>query len=303
MEANRPPISVYNYESSQLFLVDMVRELQHSDPTLSVRALAKRMGMKSHTLLLMMLQGKRPLRVKHAPVLAKGFGLSSQERLYFQALIQFNSAEDLEEKQLCRVWLSDLHPAQPLRIKQLDEFEVVSNWLHMAILALSRTKNFVPTAEAITRRFGKSTNVAETRSALERLKSLGLIEYDESGSFKPTYNKVTTADDIANIGARTYHRGIMKLADKALDDVPLERREFQSFSISIPDSKIGLAKEMIRKFRTQFAMAMGEEEGDQVFQMNIQLFQLTESPSRMGRDEDEGVETEWRDQPNERKHL
>jgi uncharacterized protein (TIGR02147 family) len=298
MELNQP-VCIYNYQSSRQFLVDKVRELQATDPTLSVRALARKMGMKSHALLMMLLQGKRPLRVKHAASLAKGFDLSSQERLYLQALIQFDSADDVEERQLCQLWLSDLHPAAPAPVRELEEFELVSNWLHMAILALSLTVDFDPSAEAIARRFGEKTTVAEIRSALERLKSLGLIEYDSSGRFLPTSRSISTSDDVANAGARKYHRSVMHLADQALDSVALERREFQSFSLNIPDEKVPLAKEMIRKFRSQFAKAMAAEKTDHVFQMNIQFFQLTESPVRMGRAEDEGVESEWPNQQNE----
>jgi uncharacterized protein (TIGR02147 family) len=299
MQLEQAPINIFSYQSSRQYLVDQVKDLQRRDPTLSIRILAKRMGMKSHALLLMLLQGKRPLRVKHAALLAKGFELSSQERLYLQALIQFDSADEIEEKQLCQLWLADLNPNQPLNIRQIEEYELVSNWLHMAILALSDTVDFNPSPESIAKRFGKRTTVAEVRSAIERLKSMKLIEFDRSGRFKPTHNRVTTADDVANAGARKYHRTVMSLSDQALDSTPLERREFQGFSMAIPDSKIPLAKEMIRKFRSQFAKAMGNELGDQVYQMNIQFFQLTESPARIGRTEDEGVESEWHNQQNQ----
>jgi uncharacterized protein (TIGR02147 family) len=299
MELEQADINIFNYQNSRQYLVDQVKDLQRREPTLSIRVLAKRMGMKSHALLLLLLQGKRPLRVKHAAVLAKGFGLSSQERLYLQALIQFDSSEELEEKQLCQLWLADLNPGEPLKIRELEEYELVSNWLHMAILALSETRAFRASAEEIAKRFGKRTTIAEVRAAIERLKNMNLITVDDDGGFKPTYNRITTADDVANAGARKYHRSVMTFAEAALDESPLERREFQSFSIAVPDEKIALAKEMIRKFRSQFAKAMGDEAGDQVFQMNIQFFQLTESPVRMGRAEDEGVESEWQNQQNE----
>jgi uncharacterized protein (TIGR02147 family) len=296
MEFSGPEVSIFNYQNSRQYLVDKVKDLQGRDSSVSIRILAKRMGMKSHTLLVMLLQGKRPLRVKHAAALAKGFDLSSQERLYLQALIQFDSSEDLDEKQLCQLWLSDLHPAEPLKIRQIEEFELVSNWLHMAILALSTTHDFDPSAENIAKRFGDRASVAEVRSAIERLKNMKLIEFGADGKFRPSHHRVTTADDVASAGARKYHRGVMTLADQALDKVALERREFQGFSIAIADEKVPLAKEMIRKFRSQFAKAMESESTNQVYQMNIQFFQLTESPARMGRIEDEGVESECQPQ-------
>jgi uncharacterized protein (TIGR02147 family) len=284
-------VNIYDYQSPRQFLLDRVNALQKSDPELSARALSRKMGFKSHALLLMLLHGKRPLRVKHAPLLARGLGLSSQERLFLQALIQFDNAEDIEEKQLCSLWLSDLHPEGRVKTRQIDEFEMISNWIHMAILSLCETSDFDPKPEAIARRLGKKVAAQEVRAAIERLKTLKLIEMNPDGSFHSTQNQVQTADDVASRGARKYHKEVMSLAADALEKVPLSRREFQSFAISIPDAKVSLAKELIRKFRSQFAKAMGVEPGDEVYQLSIQFFQLTESPARMVRTEDEGAAT------------
>lgn len=285
--------NIYNYQNPRQFVLDRVNTLQKQDSSLSIRQLATKMGFKSHTLLVMLLQGKRPFRVKHGTSLAQGLGLSSQERLYLQALIQYDSAQDLEEKRLCQLWLSELHPERDVRTRQLDQFEVVSNWIHMAIISLSETYDFDPSPEAIARRLGNRASVNEVRAALERLKSLGLIVFDDKGRFKPNQNRITTPDDVRNAGVRRYHREVSALAQEAIERVPLECREFQAFSISIPHSKVSLAKELVRKFRSQFAKAIGLEPGHEVFQMNIQLFQLTENPTRMVRAEGEGVDTEW----------
>lgn len=285
-------LTIFDYQSPRQFLLDRVSEIQKNDPEASLRALGRKMGMKSHTLLFMLLQGKRPIRVKHSLAIARGLELSSQELLYLQALIQFDQADDLDEKKLCALWLSDLHPNVPFRVRQIDQAEIVSNWIHMAILAVSGLKDFDPSPEWIARRFGKKTTTAEVRAALERLKSFGLIEDAASGKFNPAQNRTTTMDDVPSQAVRAYHRQAMGLADRALDEVALDRREFQSFSVAIPNDRIGLAKEMIRKFRSQFSKAMSQEKADDVYQLSIQFFQLTESPERMVHSEDEGADTD-----------
>ncbi len=287
---------IYDYQSPKQFLLDRVSSIQKQDPSVSIRGLATKMGLKSHALLLMLLQGKRPLRVKHATPIAKGLGLSSQERLYLQALIQFDSALDLEEKRLCGLWLSNLHPEHTVASRQIDHFELVSNWIHMALLSLCETHDFDPAPEAIARRFGGRVSSTEVRAAIERLRSLELITFNASnGSFKPSQHQVCTPDDVASQGVRKYHKEVMRLAHDALERVPLNQREFQSFAISIPAAKASLAKEMIRKFRQQFGKAMGSEPGDEVYQFNLQFFQLTESregPRKARPSQDEGVDSE-----------
>ncbi|MGK5089377.1 TIGR02147 family protein [Bdellovibrionota bacterium FG-2] len=283
--------SIFNYASPRQFLLDTLSSKQKLDPEFSVRKWAKEMELKSHTLLVMLLQGTRPLRVKHAAFLAKGLRLSSQEKLYLQALIQFEGAEDPEEKSLYELWLSDLNPGKEFRTKEVDEFMVISHWAHMAILAMTQLRDFESSAQWIHSRFKTKVEISEINAALTRLLSLGLLVKNKDGKLEATFNRVTTRDDVASAGARKYHQEVLKLAGEAIEKSPITQRESQSFALSVSRDKIPLAKEMIRKFRAQFAQAIGSDAGNEVYQMTVQFFQLTESPIPKGI-EDEGGDTE-----------
>lgn len=289
MTAPRP---IYSYESARQFLLDTLAHAQSSDPGHSVRKWARDMGLPSHTLLVMLLQGKRPLRVKHASFLAKGLKLSFQEKLYLQALIQFESAETAEEKQLCSLWLADLNPGRDFKTRELEEWETISHWIHGAILAMSTLADCPQTPKGIASRLKGAVTAAEVSAALERLARLELIERDAvTGRLRPTCNRLTSRNDFASEGVRRYHKGVMELAARALEQVPLEQREFQAFSFAVRADRVALAKEMIRKFRSQLVQAVGadDDEGDEVYQMNLQFFQLTERPASA---EYEGAGTE-----------
>ncbi len=75
--------TVYNYQDPRLYLLDCLERKQKSDSNYSVRRWAKEMGLKSHSLLVMLLQGKRNLRVQHCEFLRKGLNLSKLEKAYF----------------------------------------------------------------------------------------------------------------------------------------------------------------------------------------------------------------------------
>ncbi|MCM2321922.1 MAG: TIGR02147 family protein [Oligoflexia bacterium] len=285
--------SVFNYQSPRQALLDFLAGRQRQEPHYSVRRFATEMGI-SHTLLLMFLQGKRPLRVKHGPLLAKAMRLSSQERLFLQALLQLESATDPEEKDLCRVWLAELHPEGDFKIRELEEYSAIAHWIHTVLLAATEIPSLELTPENLHRRlkkWGHRVSLIEVRAALERLLTLGLLRRDESGRLVSTYQRVTSRNDIASRGARAYHKQTSELAIESLERIPLDRREFQSFSLSLSPDQVPLAKELIRKFRAQFAQAMSATRGAEVFQMNLQFFQLTESPeATLAAPEDEGVE-------------
>ncbi len=287
-------LDIYHYESPRQFLLDSLAEKQKSDPQFSIRAFARAMGLSSHTLLLMLIQGKRPLRVKHAGFLAKGLSLTSEERLYLQALIQMESAQNPEEKNLCKLWMSDLcPPARKGPTQEVNDLKIVSHWIHFAILTLTETEDFQGGEQEISDRFRGKVTIHEVRSALERLQSSGLLKRDEEGRLRATYQKITSADDVINYGVREHHKKVSDLAKKAIDEQAMDDREFQAFSVAMNKNKLPLAKEMIRKFRQQLTLAMKSDDADEVYQINLQLFQLTESPSRVLREEDEGVDTDF----------
>lgn len=288
-----PPMevqSVFQYQSAKRFLLDTVEHKQKTDAAFSVRKWAREMGLGSHALLVMILQGKRSMTLRQVPFLAKGLGLSSPERLYFQALIQFENAKTQEEKDLCQLWLSEINPGSKFRVRDIDEYIVIAHWVHMAILAMTGLAAFRGSAEEIHARLGGKVLIHEIRAALERLKALNLVEMKD-GRLTCTVERVSTRDDVANRGAREYHKQVASLVAMALETQSVEQREFQSFAVSVPKSKIPLAKEMIRKFRIRFYEAMTQEPGDEVYQTSIQFFRLTESPSELVPKEDEGAET------------
>lgn len=271
--------SIYNYNDPRLYLLNSLEKKQEKNPGYSVRKWSKDMGLKSHSLLVMLLQGKRNLRVQHCEFLRKGLNLSKLEESYFQTLIQYQNAQSIEEKKLISTFLSDMNPGHDFKSKEVSEFIVISNWIYMAILAMTELKDFKGTEEEIFYLLGERVSKSEIRSAMIRLMDLELLTWKEGNKLCPTFNKITTRDDVKNDGAREYHRQVLDLAKEALVNDSVEDREFQSFAMAIPKDKIPLAKEMIRKFRAKLSKAVSNN-GDYVYQTSIQFFQLTRTPKK-----------------------
>lgn len=267
---------IYEYQSARQYILDSLAARKKVEPGFSIRSFARSMGLKSHTLLIMLLQGKRPLRVKHAEFLSKGLKLNSQERLYLQALIQFESANTEEERDLCKLWMADLNPGYAdQRIREIEDMRIVSHWVHTAILAFADLESFSGTAEEVTERLGGKVSLHEVRAAIERLLLAGLLIREDSGKLRGTGEIITTKNDKLVPAGRTYQAQTCELAKTALETQPLLSREFFSFSIAIDRAQIPLAKELIRKFRAQFYQAMCNSSGNDVYQMNLHFFELT----------------------------
>ena len=275
--------SVYQYRSASRFLLDRVVERQKGDRHFSVRKWAKEMGFPSHSLLAMVLQGKRNLTLKQVPYLATGLGLSTPEKMFFQGLIQVENARTPEEKEWCELWVSELRPksVDNAQVREIDEYLSIANWIHPALLALSDTQGSFRDADEAGKKLESNLTPSEMRAALERLVALDLLKKDASGVYRATCRRMTTKDDVANRGAREYHKQSAALVEEKIESQDILEREFQSMAIAVPSSCLPLAKEMIRKFRSQFSEAMASKNCNQVYQFNLHFFRLTESPSEL----------------------
>jgi len=270
-------ISIYDYSDPRLFLLDTLAKKQKQDRDYSARKWAKDMGLKGHSLLLMLLQGKRGIRIQHCDFIHKGVELDTNEFSYFQTLVHFQNAKSLRERDLIASQLIELNPGEGFTSTEVSEFKIISDWVHMAIMAMTDLKDFKGTEEQVAAALRGKVCLSEIRSAIVRLMDMKLLEWNEDGTISATCNRLSTTDDVSSEGAKEYHRQVLDLAKIAIDKQGLEEREFQSFTMAVSQEKISLAKEMIRKFRAKLSKAVSGE-GDYVYQTNIQFFQLTKNP-------------------------
>lgn len=280
--------SIFAYEEARRFLLDWLVARQASEPKYSVRKWAREMDI-SHALLVMLLQGKRGIKLKHVSTLARGMNLGATEKTYLQALVELNDARSLEEASLARSWIRELNPEASIRTREVDEFEMISSWLHFAILALCSVEGFEGDAVFFERRLKSKASVSEIRAAVSRLLSLGLLARMPDGRIFETHQDVSTKNDRGNSAVRKYHSEISALASRAVLEQDVSEREFQSFAVSVHPDQVPMVKEMVRKFRSQLVEALASRKGTDVYNVNLQFFRLTERPAESA--EDEGVDT------------
>ncbi len=273
-------ISVFQYQSAKTFLKDSIAERKRLSPEFSIRKFCKSSDFGSHAHLVMILNGRRRMTLKQVPALSLGLELSSAERIYLQTLIQLDNATSEEEQNLCKLWLNDLNPKREFRIVEVEQYHMIADWVHMAILTLAKIDGAVISAENISQLIHEKVSIPKIREAIERLLDLGMLK-EEGNKIIPTAQSFKTKDDISNKGAREYHKQVARLGIEAIEEQSPEIREFQSFALTVPEGKIPLAKDLIRKFRHQLVHLMEADAGNEVYQCNVQFFKIVENPSKL----------------------
>jgi uncharacterized protein (TIGR02147 family) len=169
-------------------------------------------------------------------------------------------------------------PAADERAVQLvsqDDFAVISDLCHYALLELTFADGFDPAPRAIARRLGLTT--IEVEQALARLKRLGLIEA-RGDTLAKTERFVQTADpQLTTPALKAQQREIIARSREALEKQSLERRSHTGMTMCIDPARIPIAKKMINDFMFRLCEVLEGGPRREVYQLSVGLFSLEES--------------------------
>ncbi len=269
---------VYTFTDPVDFLNSTFQEIQKDNPQFSLRAWARNLGLSHVAMLSMVLSKKRRLlpnlSSKICQDLIKRKRLTETEARYLDMLVLFANSSTEEEKTFYERILASLRPDQKFSTLQLDQMRIISDWYHFAILEMTNLKNFNSDPQWITRHLGGSVNQSQVVEAIERLCRLGLLETDANGTLKKTNVRLATPTDIPNKSLRKFHKTMLEKATMALEEQSVERRDISGHMLVIDRKKIPEAKRMIQDFRRRLADFLETSEGDAVYQIGIQLFDV-----------------------------
>lgn len=229
------------------------------NPAYSLRAFAKQLGI-SHTSLSQILAGKRPLSSKAQKQMALALNVSIEQFVKFKIPTNIKFEERFE----------------PLDI---DKFEFLSDWYHDAILELTRLRCFKPEPKWIARVL--DVNVNQINLAIERLTKLGLLKIERTGEWKDlsVNNTNNHVGEFTNSALKRYQKDILNKSAQALETLPRDQRDHTSLMLNFSRAEIKKAKELIKKFRTEFSAAAQncEQVADDVYTLQISFFPITET--------------------------
>jgi uncharacterized protein (TIGR02147 family) len=240
-------------EKVKLILLEEYVKAQARNPNYSMRAYARKVGV-SQAAISQILAGKRPLTKKSALTILKSL--------------------DKDPSEISEIISQDEGRVEKYRSIDMDSFKLISDWHYYAILSLVETKTFNSSAKWIAKRLGLSQLVAQ--EAIDRLVKLELLDQDKkSGQLRPTGIQFQAISLSANPALKKANRQNLELANAAIDDVDLEKRDFTAITLCFDPDRIDDARKMIQNFRRNFSRVMESGHKKDVYKLCIQLFPLT----------------------------
>lgn len=240
---------------------------KRKNPSYSLRAFARQLCLPSGALS-EILSLKRPMTQKLALRLVDRLNLSAEARSRFLYLVSKERASDsLVRKMGVQAPVDDNYQ----KLSE-DRFNLIAEWYHFALMALLETEGCVQEPLWLARRLGIS--VVEVRNALERCMRLGLIE-DRAGSWVPTGN-LTTTHDVPSAALRRFHKQNLKRTSEMIESRTVSQRDISSITMAIDPEKLGLAKQVIQRFRRQMATLLENGSKKEVYTLSILLMPVTQ---------------------------
>ena len=182
-----------------------------------------------------------------------------------------------------------LHPQQIFQIEKgqsdnefshldLDEFSMIADWYHYAILELMRLPAFAGDYHWIAKAL--QISVHEAQVAVERLVRLKMIEILPSGEWKDLSGgySTTLGNDFTASAFKKHQHQIIDKAAKALDEVPFAERSQTSVTMAINREKIPEAKKLIIEFQRKLNRLLNHGQGenlDSVYHLGISLYPVS----------------------------
>jgi uncharacterized protein (TIGR02147 family) len=241
-------------------LVDYLRsELSkrcRKNPNYSLRAFARALNVHSSTLSAV-LNNKRKLSPKLAKKILDDLGTDG---LLKQKII--SSMVGLDEAS------NESPEFVPINS---DEFAIISDWEHFAILALLETYDCKHTVNWISNRLNIGTGTVLL--ALSRLERCGLLKRSNK-KWLTTGKSFATSSEIPDAAIRKNNRQYMEKAIYSLENHPVSDRDITGITMAIDKSKLPEAKTLIRNFRRQLSKFLEAGDQNDVYRINIQLFPL-----------------------------
>lgn len=266
---------VLHYSNYRTFLADYYEFKKSASPIFSHRYFAKKAGITSPNYLKLVMDGKRNLTKKSLVKFATALGLKGLRAEFFENLVFFNQALAISERNL--YYGNILRTRAKAGLRKLDgaQFQLFSEWRHIAVRELAAVKGFRPDAGWVVKKLGKSITEKEAEESLNLLASLGLLKKTANGFAQSDVN-ITTADEVRSLLVKNYHHQMIHMAATALDNLPAAKRDVSSITIPIHARDFGKLKEQIQLMRKELLNLAAEPgSGEEVVQVNIQLFPLT----------------------------
>ena len=274
-------LDITQFTDYRTYLIAHAQEMKKLKPDWSYGSWAKSLNLKSTSSITKILQGQRDPGPSIENQFIRYFKFNERQSNYFKDLIQLQKISGDPRLSLTLIEkMGKNFPNDQLKTIDTKKFMMISNWYYLSLRELLKIKNIKESPDWLANQFLFKITPTEVKNAISILLDLGLITRDESKKLILAEGRIETTSDISSEAIKQYHEQMLDNAKKSLRISSTEEREMTGTTLVMSSKNIKVAKELIREFRQKFEKLMDDDHGDQVYQIQIQLFPITKLNSK-----------------------
>lgn len=271
-------MSVFEHSDYRAFLKAAYVEKAGKNPSFSLRAFSKQVGL-SPAALTRILKGEKNLSVERAGELARKLKLADREAEYFVLLVQLSSLKNPDLKANVLERANALRPARGVYDLSVDFFKLIADWYHLAILEMIGVKDVDFTPKGIASFLG--IGVVEAELALDRLKRLELLEITATGKPVRLQNRLLVSSQVPNAALRKYNRQILEKAERSIEEQGPTEKAIGTEVFAFDRRQLEEAKKLTDEYLNRMLkLATSSLERHDVYQVAVQFFRLNLEPKK-----------------------
>ena len=269
---------ILQYENYREYLGDWYAWMKETKAGFSYRAFSSWAGFSSPNQLQLVMQGKRNITRETLPLFVKILKLRRREARYFELLVNLNQAATPEAKAACVQEISRYFKKYGDMIKH-SQMEYLMKWYYTVVREIVTIKGFNPERHSLARKIGHGLTPRHIDEALEKLTELGMLLKDKNGRLRQSQAVLTTGSETNEAASYFYHDQMLALAQRALREQMPNERNFSAITFACRKEDVPEIAQIISDCRRQvlgYLNERGSGEDDDVYQLNLQLFRVTQ---------------------------
>lgn len=266
---------VVTYLSYRSFLKDWFAWKKSSNPRYSHRLFARRAGVRSPSLLLLVADGKRNLTPQTTESFAAAMDLDEASARFFTLLVRLDQAETAAGREEALEGILATKGFREARRLDAAASQYFARWWFPALHELARRADFEADPAWIAARLVPAVPEEAIDEALQALLALGLLAPDADGVPRPTDRTVVTPHEVSDVAFHQYHTQMLAHASTSLSRVPQPERHVLGLTVSIPQALVPVVKDRLNEIQRELLALCEQDPREQVYQLSIAFFPLS----------------------------
>ena len=240
------------------------------------RKFASLAGFASSAYLKLVSDGQTTLSKPGIPKVARAMGLEGFDYTYFTLLVKFGNAKNDDEKEAALSELEHEARMNKIRIVDADAFRYYETPACPIIRELAPIMPRATFGE-IASKIRQGVTAAEVREILQFLVNANLLQKNADGTYEQTQKTVRGSKEAIPLAIRTMNRKMSELAVRSIIKDSVEERNFSGITMGIDKPTYDRISKETDIFCKKIVDIANECQAiDQVYQMNLQIFPLTD---------------------------